>query len=122
MTDTLSDLPESKTLFVGNKSFFFDVGCNRFGVFLRISEVRTNARSSVTIPEQHCARFRDIITELSNKISEQATVVYGGPSETGDGQPEGKMDCGKQQQQKEKEQTSVVTPPNAASGEPITVG
>ncbi|KAA3672662.1 transcriptional activator protein Pur-alpha [Paragonimus westermani] len=72
--DTFSDLPESKVMFVGNKIFYFDVGSNRYGVYLRISEVRANVRSSVTIPEEHCGRFRDIISELANKMSEQKVV------------------------------------------------
>ncbi|GAA53536.1 transcriptional activator protein Pur-beta [Clonorchis sinensis] len=81
--DAFSDLPESKVLFVGNKTFYFDVGSNRYGVYLRISEVRANVRSSVTIPEQHCGRFRDIISELSAKMSEQK-VSNGCPPMNGD--------------------------------------
>ncbi|VDQ05178.1 unnamed protein product [Trichobilharzia regenti] len=68
-------------LFVGNKTFYFDVGSNRFGIFLRISEVRANIRSSVTIPEQHCTRFCDIITELASKMSNQK--LTNGVSENG---------------------------------------
>lgn len=34
-----SDLPESKYLRVENKVFYFDVGSNRRGVYLRVSEV-----------------------------------------------------------------------------------
>ncbi|KAH9582760.1 hypothetical protein MS3_00007410 [Schistosoma haematobium] len=90
--DIFSDLPESKVLFVGNKTFYFDVGSNRFGVFLRISEVRANIRSSVTIPEQHCTRFCDIITELANKMSNQK--LTNGVSENGNNsdQPEEKAE------------------------------
>ncbi|VDD80202.1 unnamed protein product [Mesocestoides corti] len=62
-----SDLPEAKVLFAGNKTFFFDVGSNRYGVFLRISELRANYRTAVTIPEHHWLRFRDILTELADK-------------------------------------------------------
>jgi len=36
-----SDLPESKYLRVENKVFYFDVGSNRRGVYLRVSEVGT---------------------------------------------------------------------------------
>lgn len=81
--DAFSDLPESKVLFVGNKTFYFDVGSNRYGVYLRISEVRANVRSSVTIPEQHCGRFRDIISELSARMSEQK-VSNGAPVVNGE--------------------------------------
>lgn len=69
--DTFCDLPESKMMTVGNKTFYFDVGSNRYGVYLRISEVRASVRSSVTIPEQHCARFRDIVSELAGRMSAQ---------------------------------------------------
>jgi len=73
------DLPEAKVLFAGNKTFFFDVGSNRYGVFLRISELRANFRTAVTIPEHHWSRFRDILSELVNKLDvgkteEQPTV------------------------------------------------
>lgn len=34
-----NELPESKYLRVENKVFYFDVGSNRRGVYLRISEV-----------------------------------------------------------------------------------
>lgn len=42
INDHLSDtekLPESKYLRVGNKNFYFDIGSNDRGIFLRISEV-----------------------------------------------------------------------------------
>ncbi|VDP94434.1 unnamed protein product [Echinostoma caproni] len=109
--DIFSDLPESKVLFVGNKTFYFDVGSNRYGVYLRISEVRANLRSSVTIPEQHCSRFRDIIAELASKISTQK--VTNGPSVNGDSV-------------EKPEVAEVVDKPKAATepvnpGEPIPV-
>ncbi|CDS40237.1 PUR alpha protein [Echinococcus multilocularis] len=62
-----SELPEAKVLFAGNKTFYFDVGSNRYGVFLRISELRANYRTAVTIPEHHWSRFRDILDELASK-------------------------------------------------------
>lgn len=34
-----AELPESKYLRVGNKHFYFDIGSNNRGIFLRISEV-----------------------------------------------------------------------------------
>ncbi|KAL5961902.1 Transcriptional activator protein Pur-alpha [Taenia solium] len=61
------ELPEAKVLFAGNKTFYFDVGSNRYGVFLRISELRANYRTAVTIPEHHWSRFRDILDELASK-------------------------------------------------------
>ena len=35
----LTELPASKNLRVGNKNFYFDLGSNNRGVYLRISEV-----------------------------------------------------------------------------------
>lgn len=67
--DNSSDLPEPKVLFVGNKKFYFDVGSNRYGVYLRISEVRANVRSFLTIPEQYCKHFCNIINELAQLTS-----------------------------------------------------
>lgn len=82
--ETLCDLPESKVMLVGNKSFYFDVGSNRFGVYLRISEVRANVRSSLTIPEQHCVRFCDIITELANQMAQPVENTANGLPANGD--------------------------------------
>ncbi len=35
-----AELPESKSIRVGNKTFYFDIGSNTRGIFLRISEVK----------------------------------------------------------------------------------
>lgn len=74
-----SELPEAKVLFAGNKTFYFDVGSNRYGVFLRISELRANYRTAVTIPEHHWSRFRDILNELASKP--EANKLVGEKSE-----------------------------------------
>ena len=34
-----AELPESRSIHVGNKNFYFDIGSNNRGVFLRLSEV-----------------------------------------------------------------------------------
>ncbi|UJR27135.1 hypothetical protein I4U23_008434 [Adineta vaga] len=59
-----AELPESKLIHVGNKNFYFDIGSNNRGVFLRISEVRANFRTAVTIPEKAWPRFRDNINDF----------------------------------------------------------
>lgn len=59
-----AELPESKYVHVGNKNFYFDIGSNNRGVFLRISEVRANLRTAITIPEKAWSRFRDNINEF----------------------------------------------------------
>ncbi|CAG5116339.1 unnamed protein product [Candidula unifasciata] len=62
-----SELPESKFMRVENKMFYFDVGSNRRGVYLRVSEVRNNFRTAITIPERSWARFRDTLSEFVSK-------------------------------------------------------
>ncbi|CAG5132818.1 unnamed protein product [Candidula unifasciata] len=66
-----NDLPESRSMRVENKMFYFDVGSNRRGVYLRVSEVsvRNNFRTAITIPERSWGRFRDIISEFADKSS-----------------------------------------------------
>lgn len=64
-----NELPESRSMRVENKMFYFDVGSNRRGVYLRISEVRNNFRTAVTIPERSWARFRDVLSEFVEKSS-----------------------------------------------------
>ena len=44
-----TELPEPRSMRVDNKMFYFDVGQNRRGVFLRISEVSPSCRKSVVL-------------------------------------------------------------------------
>ncbi|XP_042194579.1 transcriptional activator protein Pur-beta-like [Callorhinchus milii] len=53
------ELPEGISVPVDNKRFFFDVGSNRYGVFLRVSEVKPSYRHSITVPCKAWARFGD---------------------------------------------------------------
>jgi len=46
------------------KIFYFDIGSNNRGIFLRISEVRPNFRTTITIPEKVWSRFRDNINDF----------------------------------------------------------
>ncbi|CAG0897608.1 unnamed protein product [Darwinula stevensoni] len=62
------ELPEGRHLRVENKNFYFDVGQNSRGIYMRISEVKTNFRSSITIPEKSWVRFRDIFSEYVDKM------------------------------------------------------
>ncbi|XP_013390045.1 transcriptional activator protein Pur-beta isoform X4 [Lingula anatina] len=65
------DLPESRSLRTENKVFYFDVGHNRRGVFMRVSEARNSFRTAITIPERAWTRFRDIFNEFLEKGGEQ---------------------------------------------------
>jgi hypothetical protein len=59
-----AELPDSRYVHVGNKNFYFDIGSNNRGVFLRISEVRANLRAAITVPEKAWSRFRDNINDF----------------------------------------------------------
>ncbi|XP_053321372.1 transcriptional activator protein Pur-alpha [Spea bombifrons] len=52
-----AELPEGTSLTVDNKRFFFDVGSNKYGVFMRVSEVKPTYRNSITVPYKVWAKF-----------------------------------------------------------------
>nr|CDS30140.1 PUR alpha protein [Hymenolepis microstoma] len=61
----LSSTPEkSKVLQSGNMIIYFDLGSNRNGVFLRISELSGSMRNSIVIREQDFIRFSEIFNEV----------------------------------------------------------
>ncbi|XP_060533108.1 transcriptional activator protein Pur-beta isoform X3 [Cylas formicarius] len=64
------DLPEGRHMHVDNKNFYFDIGQNNRGVYMRISEVKTNFRTSITVPEKSWQRFRDILSDYCEKIKQ----------------------------------------------------
>uniref|UniRef100_A0A7M4DVN4 Purine rich element binding protein B n=1 Tax=Crocodylus porosus TaxID=8502 RepID=A0A7M4DVN4_CROPO len=51
------ELPEGTSITVDSKRFFFDVGCNKYGVFLRVSEVKPAYRNAITVPYKAWAKF-----------------------------------------------------------------
>ena len=59
-----TDLPESRSIHVGNKNFYFDIGSNNRGVFLRLSEVDFRQQNLCN----RCREFVSIIgtSELSS--------------------------------------------------------
>ena len=72
-------LPESKSLRADNKTFYFDCGSNPRGIFLRLSEVRSNRyRSSITVPEKFWDQFvvnmREFIEKVENEKASTATT------------------------------------------------
>jgi len=62
------ELPESKEMRVERKRFYFDCGRNDRGSFLRVSEVTSNYRSSITIPKQGLAKFKTQLCEMIDKM------------------------------------------------------
>ncbi|CAM2112578.1 unnamed protein product [Caretta caretta] len=51
------ELPEGTSFRVDNKRFYFDVGSNRYGIFLKVSEVRPPYRNTITVPYKAWTRF-----------------------------------------------------------------
>ncbi|XP_030379459.1 transcriptional activator protein Pur-alpha isoform X2 [Scaptodrosophila lebanonensis] len=66
------DLPEERHMKVDNKNFYFDIGQNNRGVYMRISEVKNNFRTSITIPEKCWIRFRDIFNDYCDKMKKSS--------------------------------------------------
>lgn len=62
------DLPEFKEMRVERKRFYFDCGSNDRGAFLRISEVTSRYRSSITIPKQGLEKFAEIINDIKTQM------------------------------------------------------
>ncbi|XP_023343663.1 transcriptional activator protein Pur-beta-A [Eurytemora carolleeae] len=62
------ELPASQHMRVEGKGFHFDVGQNSRGIFMKISEVQTNYRTSVTLPEKCWPRFKDILEDFIQKM------------------------------------------------------
>nr|VZI12355.1 unnamed protein product [Spirometra erinaceieuropaei] len=114
------DLPEAKVLFAGNKTFYFDVGSNRYGVFLRISELRANYRTAVTIPEHHWTRFRDILSDLASKIdiAKSSSKTAGDSSGGSRGEPEDNEENG-EGREKEAERKPAMSAAAAAAATPV---
>ncbi|XP_071481814.1 transcriptional regulator protein Pur-beta-like isoform X1 [Diadema antillarum] len=79
------NVPESKSFRVENKNFYFDIGQNFRGVYMRVSEVqpRNQFRTSITIPERSWARFRDIFSEYVDRMKE-IRAGEGGQGDEGD--------------------------------------
>jgi len=64
------ELPEGRHCRVENKNFYFDIGQNNRGIYMRISEVKTNFRTAITIPEKSWSKFRDIFDDYVDKMKE----------------------------------------------------
>ncbi|XP_077570584.1 transcriptional regulator protein Pur-beta [Stigmatopora nigra] len=64
------DLPEGTSIMVDSKRFFFDVGSNKYGVFLRVSEVKPSYRNSITIPFKAWAKFGGAFSRYAEEMKE----------------------------------------------------
>ncbi|XP_039058985.1 transcription factor Pur-alpha 1-like isoform X2 [Hibiscus syriacus] len=59
--DEISNMGVSKVIRVDQKRFFFDLGSNNRGHFLRISEVAGSDRSSIILPLSGLKQFHEIV-------------------------------------------------------------
>jgi len=66
--ESTHDLPEPQEMKIERKRFYFDCGRNDRGAFLRVSEVTSNYRSSITIPKQGLHKFREILDDVVVKM------------------------------------------------------
>lgn len=89
---------------VDNKNFYFDIGQNNRGIYMRVSEVRTpyifqgllyityisfdtfslslslyqvksNFRTAITVPEKCWTRFRDVLNDYCDKMKKTPAVA-----------------------------------------------
>jgi len=74
ITSFKGELPEGRHMRIDNKKFYFDIGQNNLGIYMRISEVKSNFRSSITIPEKSWSRFRDVFSDYVEKMTEVTDV------------------------------------------------
>lgn len=77
------DLPDGRYMRVEGKNFYFDIGQNNRGIYMRISEVKTNFRTAITVPEKSWTRFRDIFADYCEKMKEGVGVGIGMSSGSG---------------------------------------
>uniref|UniRef100_H3AYE8 Purine rich element binding protein B n=1 Tax=Latimeria chalumnae TaxID=7897 RepID=H3AYE8_LATCH len=64
------ELPEGTSITVDAKRFFFDVGCNKYGVFLRVSEVKPSYRNSITVPYKAWGKFGGAFCRYAEEMKE----------------------------------------------------
>ncbi|KAF3421842.1 hypothetical protein E2986_01396 [Frieseomelitta varia] len=86
------DLPEGRYMRVDSKNFYFDIGQNNRGIYMRISEVKTHFRTAITVPEKSWERFRDIFADYCERMRERGAGSNVGMNSGGGGNvlPEGR--------------------------------
>lgn len=65
-----AELPEGTSITVDSKRFFFDVGSNKYGVFMRVSEVKPSYRNSITIPYKAWSKFGSAFSKYAEEMKE----------------------------------------------------
>uniref|UniRef100_A0A2K5DY05 Purine rich element binding protein B n=1 Tax=Aotus nancymaae TaxID=37293 RepID=A0A2K5DY05_AOTNA len=64
------ELPEGTSITVDAKRFFFDVGCNKYGVFLRVSKVKPSHRNAITVPFKAWGKFGGAFCRYADEMKE----------------------------------------------------
>lgn len=64
------ELPEGTSITVDSKRFFFDVGSNKYGVFMRVSEVKPSYRNSITVPFKAWSKFGSAFCRYADEMKE----------------------------------------------------
>lgn len=64
------ELPQGTSIMVDSKRFFFDVGSNKYGVFLRVSEVKPSYRNSITVPLKAWGKFGGAFSRYAEEMKE----------------------------------------------------
>ncbi|KAL7291360.1 hypothetical protein TKK_0014957 [Trichogramma kaykai] len=77
------ELPDGRYMRVDNKNFYFDIGQNNRGIYMRISEVKTNFRTAITVPEKSWAKFRDVFADYCDKMKEGSGSSLSASGSTG---------------------------------------
>ncbi|KRX72802.1 Transcriptional activator protein Pur-alpha [Trichinella nativa] len=70
--DYMMKLPQGLRVHMDNKVFYCDVRQNARGVFMRISEVRPDMRSSILIPEKGFVSFRNYFIDVCEELAKDA--------------------------------------------------
>lgn len=78
LTDEMSNLGVSKVIRADQKRFFFDLGSNNRGHFLRISEVAGSDRSSIILPLSGLNAFHEMLGHFVDITKDRIEGTAGG--------------------------------------------
>ncbi|KAK4763158.1 hypothetical protein SAY86_008926 [Trapa natans] len=76
--DEIGNMGVSKVIRVDQKKFFFDLGSNNRGHFLRISEVAGSDRSSIILPLSGLKQFHEIVGHFVEITKDRIEGLTGG--------------------------------------------
>uniref|UniRef100_A0A0K0DJ44 Transcriptional activator protein Pur-alpha n=1 Tax=Angiostrongylus cantonensis TaxID=6313 RepID=A0A0K0DJ44_ANGCA len=80
-----TDTPKSKQLAAdSNKTFYFDVGKNDRGTFVRVTEAKrpSGYRTSITIPQSALDKFRHLLDDVIEDLAMPSTKAQAGEGDS----------------------------------------